>query len=281
MNQLFQKGKIRSPGELPEHRSPGKTDGFTLVEILIAITVLVIGLLGILSLFPYAMSNIQDTAEFTESSVIASSFHQSLLTGVHNAGTRENVVTIHHSGLFNRGDGIKEKYTFPLPKDPLAGQGLTAEQKEKLRERARQGGARPSPTSYWIPCPGQNCLELTYPSGGKIDWGGGGTGRGDSGAYRWQFGETVTGGSVQQSTATSLEDLIRNIDENFDPTISLDQYSVAIIIRNRVTYPEDLYEVLIRVYRTFTTDPNSRIPKSTGGKRHKDLVREYRAKITK
>lgn len=280
MGRLIRKTNVRMNGKEKRKDSPRGEDGFTLVEILIALTVLVVGLLGILSLFPYSMNNIQDSTEFTKASTIASSFHQALLTGVHNAGTRERVVTIHHSGIFNQGDGIREKYTFPLPEDPLANQE-EEQNGENQQNNATQRRNIP-PQSVWIPCPGGHplCPEIPEETAGKnIKWGGGGTGRGDSGVYRWQFGEKTTGSTSQ--TANNLEDLIEDIRENFDPTISLDQYSVAIVIRNRGYYPENLYEVLIRVYRSFTPDADVLIPRTVGGENHKDLIREYRAMISR
>lgn len=271
-NGLFSGNQVLSGGMMAD--APGRErGGFTLVEILVALIVLMVGLLGILSLFPYSMDNIRQTAEYTEASTIASSFHQSLLTGVHNAGTRKNVVTIHHSGVYNSGDGINEKYTFPLPENPLKGR------EEPLPE---EGGPFINPTSFWIPCPGGNplCPELTGEEGANIAMGGGGTGEGESGAFLWNIGHR-RGGGTGGANATDLRDLIQNIRENFDPSIGTDQYSVAMVVRNRAYYPGRLYEVLIRVYRSFSRDPNVNIPRTTGGTEHKDLIREYRAKVAR
>ncbi len=249
---------------------PTGNGGFTIVEILIAMVVLMVGLLGILSIFPYSMDQIQQTSEFTQATTIASSFHEALLTGVHNAGTRGDVVTIHHAGVFNTGDGIDEKYTFPLPEDPLR------DREEPLPE----GQPIIQPDSFWIPCSGGGPLCPQTQGGGKIAWGGGGTGEGESGAFLWKMGHRRGGGGAG-ATATDLRDLIQNIRDRFDPSIDLDQYSVGILIRNRAYYPGRLHEVLIRVYRSFSPDPTTEIPRTTGGEEHKDLVREYRAKIAR
>lgn len=254
-------------------QSPRGERGFTLVEILVALVVLMVGLLGILSLFPYSLNNIQKTAEYTEASTIASSFHQSLLAGVHNAGTRQNVVTIHHTGVYNSGDGVDEKYTFPLPESPV---------KNREEPLPEGGGPTINPTSFWIPCPGgsQLCPDYTGEGGGNIAWGGAGTADGDSGTYLWQIGHR-RGGGAGGANATNLRDLILNIRENFDPSIGTDQYTVGMVVRNRAYYPGTLHEVLIRVYRAFSVDTQARIPRTTGGKQHKDLIREYRAKIAR
>lgn len=246
--------------------------GFTIVEILVALTVLMVGLLGILSLFPYSLNNIQQTAEYTEASTIASSFHQSLLAGVHNAGTRQNVVTIHHAGVYNTGDGIDEKYTFPLPESPV---------KDREEPLPEEGGPIINPIAFWIPCPGghQLCPEYTGSGGGNIAWGGSGTGEGESGTFLWRMGHRR--GGAGGTNATGLRDLIQNIRDNFDPSIGTDQYSVGMVVRNRAYYPGTLHEVLIRVYRGFSRDPNATIPRTTGGEEHKDLIREYRAKIAR
>ncbi len=64
-------------------------DGFTILELLIAVVILVIGILGILALFPTAMRAAQDTVEDSYAGEIARSVADAL-----SVGLRENSFTL-------------------------------------------------------------------------------------------------------------------------------------------------------------------------------------------
>lgn len=98
--------------------------GLTLIEILIAIIVLMIGVVGILALFPSAIKTTRYSVEDTVSATIAESVADALTIAM-RSGTPENAkeskpaeATLVHDGLPN------SSYTFalPLPQDPAPAQ---------------------------------------------------------------------------------------------------------------------------------------------------------------
>ena len=58
--------------------------GFTLLEIMISVVILVIGLLGILALFPVAIHSGEVTIDQTTASLVAQSVEQAIREGMHH-----------------------------------------------------------------------------------------------------------------------------------------------------------------------------------------------------
>ena len=65
-------------------RKPIGAAGFTLLEIMISVVILVVGLLGILALFPIAIHSGEVTIDQTTSSLVAQSVEQAIREGMHH-----------------------------------------------------------------------------------------------------------------------------------------------------------------------------------------------------
>lgn len=88
-----------------------KESGFTMIEIIIALIVLVVGLVGILALFPVAIDAANGAAQRTTSGIIAESVEEALKDALRGAVLRGDVVqvTLVHAGTPNL------RYQFNLP----------------------------------------------------------------------------------------------------------------------------------------------------------------------
>jgi len=99
--------------------------GLTLIEILIAIIVLMVGLVGILALFPVGIHSTKETEEDSNAAIVADSVGQALQAGMRmptiiKSGSNDIMqVRISHDGLpvyQSAGYGTQEcAYTFNLP----------------------------------------------------------------------------------------------------------------------------------------------------------------------
>lgn len=91
--------------------------GVTLIEILLALIVMVLGIVGILALFPTAIQLSKESVEETQAGITAESVSQALTNAVRfaqwNAGSNTYDVTLMHDLKYG---GTYVKYTFPLPK---------------------------------------------------------------------------------------------------------------------------------------------------------------------
>jgi Tfp pilus assembly protein PilV len=91
--------------------------GLTLIEILLALIIMVLGIVGILALFPPALQSGKEAMEVTQAGITAQSVANSVATGVrfasYNAATGDWTVTLTHD-LNN--SGTTSIYTFNLPK---------------------------------------------------------------------------------------------------------------------------------------------------------------------
>ncbi|MEK7467399.1 MAG: prepilin-type N-terminal cleavage/methylation domain-containing protein [Planctomycetota bacterium] len=103
-------------------RTHGKNSGFTLIEILIALVILMVGICGVLSLFPVAIKNVSDSVEDSTASNLAQSLHSAMTEAMRRPVT--GVVTVTHDGL------PAGTLSFPLPVSvlvpatyPVAGSG--------------------------------------------------------------------------------------------------------------------------------------------------------------
>ena len=90
--------------------------GFTLIEILISLTILVIGLVGILALFPVGIHASRASVEETSASILAESVHSSLIFSLDLATPGQPIEYFH--------DGVSTGLTFTLPE---AGGGASVE----------------------------------------------------------------------------------------------------------------------------------------------------------
>lgn len=88
-----------------------RRSGFTLVEILIALIVLMVGLVGILALFPVGLHASQAAIEESVAAVLADSVRSSIVRSVDMAGPSPPSVPYHH-------DGVPTGFAFDLPVVP-------------------------------------------------------------------------------------------------------------------------------------------------------------------
>lgn len=278
MNVLPVVRTTRSQSTEADPRVVSGREGFTILEILVAIVVLTVGLLGVLALFPVSYQRINTAAAESQASAIAESFHAGLVVALANSRTPQNAnrwATLKHAAVHNHegsaddSDTNMETYHFPLPNT------LTEEEEGNTL------------VSYEFPYPtddpGSPFGEATAPPDFP-GWGGAGTGNHDQvgrldseqstqADYIWQFGQGGDGSGLPE---TDMDRLIENVKE-FDGTFGLDQYSVAIEVQAIAEDP--LYRVLIRVYRNYLGRSDF-APGEESDLVHPDLVEEYRAMIS-
>ena len=84
-----------------------RSSGFTLIEILLALVILMVGIVGVLGLFPVAIRNVNDSVEDTTASNLAQSLNASLTEAMRRPVA--GVVTVTHDGL------PAGRLSFPLP----------------------------------------------------------------------------------------------------------------------------------------------------------------------
>ncbi len=91
--------------------------GLTLIEILLALIVMVLGVVGILALFPPALQSAMESVEDTNAAVVSESLAHSMVNAFNFANwdpaTLETTVTLTHD--LDAG-GTKIRYAFKLPK---------------------------------------------------------------------------------------------------------------------------------------------------------------------
>lgn len=96
--------------------------GMTLIEILLALIVMVLGVLGILRLFPPAMDLARQSMEETNAALLGESVAQGLTNGmrlsIYDIAKQQTVVTLTHDLQIG---GVKMKYRFYLPKIEKSG----------------------------------------------------------------------------------------------------------------------------------------------------------------
>jgi prepilin-type N-terminal cleavage/methylation domain-containing protein len=91
--------------------SQRRNSGFTLIEILIALVILMVGICGVLSLFPVAIKNVSDSVEDSTASNLAQSLYSSMTEAMRRPVA--GVVTVTHDGL------PAGRLSFPLPVSPM------------------------------------------------------------------------------------------------------------------------------------------------------------------
>lgn len=85
--------------------------GLTLIEILIALIILMVGLVGVFALFPVGIRSTQESVEDTTAALIAESFHHALIAAMRSSppaagpGSRVEVVMCHDGLPGRRYDG--------------------------------------------------------------------------------------------------------------------------------------------------------------------------------
>jgi len=125
-----------------------RESGFTIIEILIALVVLSIGLLGILAVFPAAIKKTSEVVQQTTAAMIAESVRSSIELGLHKA----RVQVGSDLGFVYLGEGVKK-----LLED--AGKSLP-------RDITEQDGNPPGidkTAPYWAPLPVGEGRKNVYP----------------------------------------------------------------------------------------------------------------------
>ncbi len=136
-------------------RRPSGRSGMTLLEILLALVILAIGVVGILALFPPALQSSTESVEETMAAMMAESVAgglvQAFRSGVANANGQIEATLSHD--LKTQNEGIRARYTFILPQIPPASVGPL--------------------DLHWHHYPGtQNPASLTPDPGAKLEAGG-------------------------------------------------------------------------------------------------------------
>jgi hypothetical protein len=94
--------------------------GLTLIEILLSLIVMVVGVIGILALFPPALQSSQESVHETQTAIqaesVAHAFKNAIQVGQWDATTLEWTVLLTHDLKTPGGEGVK--YQFKLPKLP-------------------------------------------------------------------------------------------------------------------------------------------------------------------
>ncbi len=101
----------------------GSERGVTLIEILLALIVMVLGMVGILALFPGAMQQASESMEDTQAAILGESVAHALVTALRNVqldaatGTRKAVLVhdLYSSDPSANGNGERGRYEFVLP----------------------------------------------------------------------------------------------------------------------------------------------------------------------
>lgn len=99
-------------------RNSEAVGGFTMIEILVALIVLVVGLVGVLALFPVGIDATGRAAQDTMGAILAESVQEALIDAMHNismSGTDEQRIEVvfAHAGV--RGVEGLDFYRFDLP----------------------------------------------------------------------------------------------------------------------------------------------------------------------
>ena len=83
-----------------------RSSGFTLVEILIALVVLMVGIVGVLALYPVAAKNTKTSLQDSTAATVAQSLHSAMTEAMRRSAT--DTVVLQH-------DGTGGKYAFTVP----------------------------------------------------------------------------------------------------------------------------------------------------------------------
>lgn len=105
--------------------------GVTLIEILLALVVMVLGVTGILALFPPAMQSASEAMEDTQAAILGESVAHALVNALRNAemdkGTLQHRAVLVHdlysSDPSANGNGERGRYEFVLPPGDRTGKG--------------------------------------------------------------------------------------------------------------------------------------------------------------
>ena len=139
-----------------------KNSGFTLIEILIALVVLMIGICGVLSLFPVAIKNVSDSVEDSTASNLAQSLFSSMTEAMRRPVT--GIVTVTHDGFpagrldFPLPISVMAPVTYPSPGSgtdvwletyQLGTDGATAAQMGNIKTSLLGGGDPTEPTMQY------------------------------------------------------------------------------------------------------------------------------------
>jgi type II secretory pathway pseudopilin PulG len=140
---------------LAARRTRRGSPGMTLLEILLAIVIMALGVVGILAIFPAALQSATESIEETQAAMlsesVAGALVQAFRSGVVNANGQIEATLSHD--LRSQNEGVRARYTFYLPRIP------------------------PSPVNpldpYWYHYPGTpNPASMSPDMGAKLDPGG-------------------------------------------------------------------------------------------------------------
>ncbi len=198
--------------------------GFTLVEILMALLVLTVGIVGLVALFPAAIGATRESIEDTTAAIVAQSVHNALVTAFRSAAaetTNASPVTFYHDGLPN---GV---YTFNRPL-AIGSQVLV-----------------PDPAATTDPTKGTDATRTVFLCANRL---------GNSQLSYIRNSMLNIAEVYDGATPTELQASDRL---ESDPTEKLDQYSFCIVIRRETPVAARLFSVRVDVFRNYemVTDP--------------------------
>ncbi len=269
-----------------------RNSGFTLVEILVAVAVLTVGILGVLALFPIAMTAGKNAIETTNSVILAKSVAQAIREGItHRKGNsrdgRWTYFIFEHPGVKDpiprrvQDARPDEDYYILLPDDDLNAPGrLTRVVERSLAYETSRVFVYPeSDGKRWIdPLTGQEIEgdQEVIPNGGGDVLQADDDGDDNEDTFIDENGEqqSVRGVLVEKTYPIDEDFFTRYEDENDDfinPDGSdpIKNYSYAFTIRrafndaslarnrpraDRFVPANELYEVEIRIYKSFVND---------------------------
>ena len=133
-------------------RGDGRRDGLTLIEILLAIVVMALGLVGILALFPPALQTANESMEETQAAILGESVSHALVTAMRNAlvDPQSKDVTVYLAHDLEAG-AHKGRFEFVLPKKDQpnpAGEYQWYHFPSSAMPPARDAGAKMSQSGY-------------------------------------------------------------------------------------------------------------------------------------
>lgn len=172
--------------------------GFTLIEILLALAVLAIGLVGVLAMFPVGINNSKLAIHDTTAANIAESVKSAVVQSLKLKAAGTKTVTLYH-------DGVSTGLTFDLPEtDPI-----DASDFERLIPKEATGGSAAGDDVFKLGQSSTTDLPFNVAPGDDRD----------TAASQWAFNIRIrpTSSPAVKNTYELLIQIYRNYDTGDEP----------------------------------------------------------------